>query len=128
MLLHYFTNRIKAIRHEFTQLLTPPPIVYFTYIQFFSFPPFSMEDIFFLRFKTLSFPPSWPHLQSSILRPNSYSLFYVFIPFLSTNFPNLSVCLFVYLTFIYLLIYLFIYKCMCIYSNYFIHQSYSAGR
>lgn len=130
MLLHYFTSRIKVIRHEFTQLLTPLPIVYFTYIQFFSFSPFSVEDVFFLPFKTLSLPHSWPHLQSSpLLRPNSYSLFYVFIPFLSTNFPRLSVCLFVYLTFIYLLIYLFVYTCMCIYSNnYFIHQSYSAGR
>ena len=69
----------------------------------------------FSHSRLFPYPRSWPHLQSSpLLRPNSYSLFYVFIPFLSTNFPSLSVCLFVYLTFIYLLIYLFVYTCMCI--------------
>ena len=71
----------------------------------------------FSHSRLFPYPRSWPHLQSSpLLRPNSYSLFCVFIPFLSTNFPSLSVCLFVYLTFIYLLIYLFVYTCMCMYT------------
>lgn len=93
MLLHYLTSRIKVVRHEFTQLLTLPLTLYFTYTQFFSFPPFSVEDVFFLTFKTISLPWLLVPASSPLLRPISHSLFYVFMFPFSLLISPLSACL-----------------------------------